>query len=163
MQSFLGITLFFFFFLFGRKKSSSTAPKAKKAKTDKKSKDPNAPKRPQTAFFLFMYTISQSLSCTFGLSFRVCVCAEMFSICVSGMTSGRLIKKKIPIRRVVKRYKYLLITALALSFLFFVRWLNFGQVVLIFLFDLQWIVGSKGGWWEVEISRQKERKIFLGH
>ncbi|XP_030930842.1 high mobility group B protein 3-like [Quercus lobata] len=37
-----------------RKKSSSTAPKAKKAKTDKKSKDPNAPKRPQTAFFLFM-------------------------------------------------------------------------------------------------------------
>lgn len=37
-----------------RKKSSSTEPKAKKAKTDKKSKDPNAPKRPQTAFFLFM-------------------------------------------------------------------------------------------------------------
>uniref|UniRef100_A0A7N2M314 HMG box domain-containing protein n=1 Tax=Quercus lobata TaxID=97700 RepID=A0A7N2M314_QUELO len=35
-------------------KSSSTVPKAKKAKTDKKSKDPNAPKRPQTAFFLFM-------------------------------------------------------------------------------------------------------------
>ncbi|KAK9996632.1 hypothetical protein SO802_021318 [Lithocarpus litseifolius] len=37
-----------------RKKSSSTEPKAKKAKTDKKSKDPNALKRPQTTFFLFM-------------------------------------------------------------------------------------------------------------
>ena len=59
-------------FFFGRKKSSSTEPKAKKVKTDKKSKDPNAPKRPQTAFFLFMYTISHPLSCTFGLSFCVC-------------------------------------------------------------------------------------------
>ncbi|XP_030924511.1 HMG1/2-like protein [Quercus lobata] len=51
---FSGYNTAFFFFLFGRKKSSSTVPKAKKAKTDKKSKDPNAPKRPQTAFFLFM-------------------------------------------------------------------------------------------------------------
>ena len=79
---FSGYNTVFFFFLFGRKKSSSTAPKAKKAKTDKKSKDPNAPKRPQTAFFLFMYTISQSLSCTFGLSFRVCVCCNVFNFCV---------------------------------------------------------------------------------
>ncbi|KAJ7942604.1 High mobility group B protein like [Quillaja saponaria] len=39
-----------------RKRSISTEPKAKKAKTDKsnKGKDPNMPKRPPTAFFLFM-------------------------------------------------------------------------------------------------------------
>ncbi|GLT54322.1 hypothetical protein SLA2020_275290 [Shorea laevis] len=37
-----------------RKKSSATEPKAKKARTVKKGKDPNKPKRPPTAFFLFM-------------------------------------------------------------------------------------------------------------
>ncbi|KAM5566350.1 high mobility group B protein 7-like [Rosa sericea] len=39
-----------------KKSSTSSQPNAKRAKTDKakKSKDPNAPKRPLTAFFLFM-------------------------------------------------------------------------------------------------------------
>ncbi|XP_062159049.1 high mobility group B protein 7-like [Alnus glutinosa] len=37
-----------------RKKSSATEPKAKKAKTGKKGKDPNKRKRPPTAFFIFM-------------------------------------------------------------------------------------------------------------
>ncbi|KAL9341324.1 hypothetical protein Peur_067543 [Populus x canadensis] len=37
-----------------RKKGSSTEPKLKKAKKEKKGRDPNAPKRPLTAFFLFM-------------------------------------------------------------------------------------------------------------
>ncbi|KAL4018432.1 hypothetical protein IC575_022028 [Cucumis melo] len=40
-----------------KKKSASSEPKAKKSRTDKKGKkdkDPNAPKRPPTAFFIFM-------------------------------------------------------------------------------------------------------------
>ncbi|XWS39622.1 hypothetical protein CRYUN_Cryun18bG0070900 [Craigia yunnanensis] len=37
-----------------RKKPSSTEPNPKKLKKLKKGKDPNAPKRPPTAFFLFM-------------------------------------------------------------------------------------------------------------
>ncbi|KAB5547435.1 hypothetical protein DKX38_010841 [Salix brachista] len=37
-----------------RKKGSPTEPKLKKAKKEKKGRDPNAPKRPPTAFFLFM-------------------------------------------------------------------------------------------------------------
>lgn len=42
-----------------RKKAKSTEPKAKK---EKKAKDPNAPKRPPTAFFLFLYDLSLLLS-----------------------------------------------------------------------------------------------------
>ncbi|CAK7339816.1 unnamed protein product [Dovyalis caffra] len=37
-----------------RKKATPTEPKMKKAKKEKKGKDPNAPKRPPTAFFIFM-------------------------------------------------------------------------------------------------------------
>ncbi|XP_077231373.1 high mobility group B protein 7-like [Tasmannia lanceolata] len=37
-----------------RKKGVSSEPKAKKGKKEKKVKDPNMPKRPATAFFLFM-------------------------------------------------------------------------------------------------------------
>lgn len=37
-----------------KKKTKSTEPKPKKTKKEKKAKDPNAPKRPPTAFFLFM-------------------------------------------------------------------------------------------------------------
>lgn len=37
-----------------RKKTSSTEPKAKRTKSGKKGKDPNMPKRPATAFFVFM-------------------------------------------------------------------------------------------------------------
>lgn len=37
-----------------KKSSSATEPKSKKARTEKKGKNPNAMKRPLTAFFLFM-------------------------------------------------------------------------------------------------------------
>ncbi|XP_043716851.1 high mobility group B protein 7-like isoform X1 [Telopea speciosissima] len=37
-----------------KRKPASSEPKAKKSKSGKKVKDPNAPKRPPTAFFLFM-------------------------------------------------------------------------------------------------------------
>ncbi|XXG39511.1 hypothetical protein AAC387_Pa01g0452 [Persea americana] len=37
-----------------RKKAVSSEPKAKKGRKEKKEKDPNMPKRPPTAFFLFM-------------------------------------------------------------------------------------------------------------
>ncbi|KAJ4974025.1 hypothetical protein NE237_007199 [Protea cynaroides] len=37
-----------------KRKAASTEPKANKSKSGKKVKDPNAPKRPPTAFFLFM-------------------------------------------------------------------------------------------------------------
>ncbi|KAL6187257.1 PREDICTED: high mobility group B protein 7-like [Fragaria vesca subsp. vesca] len=46
----------------GKKKSTTSEPNAKRVKTDKvkKSKDPNAPKRPLTAFFLFMADFRKS-------------------------------------------------------------------------------------------------------
>lgn len=49
------LCFWFLDFLFGRKKSSATEPKTKRAKTVKKGKDPNKRKRPPTAFFIFMY------------------------------------------------------------------------------------------------------------
>jgi hypothetical protein len=49
------VLLVFRIFFVGRKKSSATEPKTKRAKTVKKGKDPNKRKRPPTAFFIFMY------------------------------------------------------------------------------------------------------------
>ncbi|XP_050373300.1 high mobility group B protein 7-like [Argentina anserina] len=45
-----------------RKKSSTSEPNAKRSRSDKlnKTKDPNAPKRPLTAFFLFMHDFRKS-------------------------------------------------------------------------------------------------------
>ncbi|XP_043695201.1 high mobility group B protein 7-like [Telopea speciosissima] len=37
-----------------KRKTTSSEPKSKKSKSEKKVKDPNVPKRPPTAFFLFM-------------------------------------------------------------------------------------------------------------
>lgn len=74
--------LLVFGFFFCRKKSSATEPKAKKARTVKKGKDPNKPKRPPTAFFLFMYGLPISLFHTWVLLFVLfycfvwCVCWE---------------------------------------------------------------------------------------
>lgn len=50
--------------LWYRKRSAPSEPKAKKSRTEKrgkKEKDPNAPKRPPTAFFIFMYANSHRI------------------------------------------------------------------------------------------------------
>lgn len=44
-----------------RKKSTSTEPKAKRLKKGEKERDPNAPKRPPTAFFVFMEDFRKQL------------------------------------------------------------------------------------------------------
>ena len=112
-------TVFFFFCLAGRNQVQQRRRQRKQKLTRslRIQMPPSAHKLP--SFSSCILSLSPSLARLDYLS--ACVCAEMFSISVSGMTLGRLIKKKIPIRRVVKRYKYLLITALALYFLFFVR------------------------------------------
>lgn len=111
-----GYNTAFFFCLAGRNQvqQSQRQRKLKLTKSLRIQMPPSAHKLP--SFSSCILYLSLSLLHVW-IIFCVCVCAEMFSICVSGMTLGRLIKKKILILRVVKRYKYLLITALAL-FLF---------------------------------------------
>ena len=67
-----------------RKKSASSEPKAKKSRTDKKGKkdkDPNAPKRPPTAFFIFMYANSSHIYLITTLA--VSIYLSLYWICLS--------------------------------------------------------------------------------
>lgn len=54
MLSRLHYGLLFLGKLWYRRKEKSTEPQPKKTKKEKKAKDPSKPKRPPTAFFLFM-------------------------------------------------------------------------------------------------------------
>lgn len=54
MLSCLHYGLLFLGKLWYRRKEKSTEPQPKKTKKEKKAKDPSKPKRPPTAFFLFM-------------------------------------------------------------------------------------------------------------
>lgn len=86
-----------------RKKPKSKEPKAKRAKVEKakKDKDPNKPKRPPTAFFVFLYVYFPIHS--FAALKNICWgFVLMFKISVAGMSLEKLLRRKILIQRMLK-------------------------------------------------------------
>ena len=80
----------------------------------------------------------------------VCVCWNVLNLCVRD-DFRKTYKEENPDSKGGKEVQVFINYCPYSLFLFFVRRFNFEQLILILLFDLQWILGSKGGWWEVEI------------